>query len=633
MEEQILAVDLSTEQTLEVNLPEQDNIAQIDVYWQDEVTLDLDLSLMYIVSGQREIQDYVDNKSKPEIDDYIETYAKPIVSEVVEEIAAPVVGDYIENVTKPNIKEFADKEMASYAQVAGEQAAIATNQATLAEASALASSETLTSVNNKAEEFEVAVNTAKVDIQSVTDTSITNINNTVSAEIIPNLEGYVSSATNQASIAASKANEAQSSANASKTSETNAQSYSDQAKGYAESVNPERFLNKEMITNCITEIPQDIKLELNNGVLTLKAGSKVYVPNGFEADGVTPKFDVVVIAFDKTVSAVSGGNAPCVIFYNNDNGTLYYEATTKVYSGTESTTDGTYYHTGTNIIDRITGSTTITSVSLPLCLCSRTSSIITSIDQVFNGFGYIGSTIFALPNVKGLIPDGRNADGSLRNIEFAVSSVERLNVASWAALSSSNSGYFMRVKTNIHNYIAFQPFVRFYTKLQTPNNTTITNFAYIEEENQWYFWDANATNWIKAQIILYVSIEINKGITSFQPKLPFHAVDRNDSSWIAQQAMPSGKRIDLTIGASPTQFTAPANGWFDVWAQGGTTSNNKYLEIINNTTGLSQGVYGTANYHYKCHLPAKKGDKVSVQYANMESAPDRCRFVYAEGEK
>ena len=33
-------------------------------------------------------------------------------------------------------------------------------------------------------------------------------------------------------------------------------------------------------TNCITEIPNDIKLELSNGTLTLKAGSKVYVPNG-----------------------------------------------------------------------------------------------------------------------------------------------------------------------------------------------------------------------------------------------------------------------------------------------------------------------------------------------------------------
>lgn len=45
--------------------------------------------------------------------------------------------------------------------------------------------------------------------------------------------------------------------------------------------------NSTAITNCITEIPQDIKLELNNGTLTLKAGSKVYVPNGFETSTKT----------------------------------------------------------------------------------------------------------------------------------------------------------------------------------------------------------------------------------------------------------------------------------------------------------------------------------------------------------
>ena len=39
-------------------------------------------------------------------------------------------------------------------------------------------------------------------------------------------------------------------------------------------------VNYDNITNCITEIPQDIKLELNNGTLTLKAGSKVYKLDG-----------------------------------------------------------------------------------------------------------------------------------------------------------------------------------------------------------------------------------------------------------------------------------------------------------------------------------------------------------------
>ena len=40
---------------------------------------------------------------------------------------------------------------------------------------------------------------------------------------------------------------------------------------------------KSNITNCITEIPENIKLELNSGTLKLKAGSKIWIPNGKDA--------------------------------------------------------------------------------------------------------------------------------------------------------------------------------------------------------------------------------------------------------------------------------------------------------------------------------------------------------------
>ena len=74
---------------IDVNIGDQ----VLEVYWQDEVELNLDMNLMYIKSGQKEIQDYVDNVSKPEIDNYIETQAKPIVAEVVTQIAEPTVNE------------------------------------------------------------------------------------------------------------------------------------------------------------------------------------------------------------------------------------------------------------------------------------------------------------------------------------------------------------------------------------------------------------------------------------------------------------------------------------------------------------------------------------------------------------
>lgn len=102
------------------------------------------------------------------------------------------------------------------------------------------------------------------------------------------------------------------------------------------------------VTNCITYIPQDIKLELNNGTLTLKAGSKVYVPNGFENDGTTPKFDVVTVSSDAvfTQASAAGKN---FLFYTRQNMVTRH---INVASGTSIPNGftGIFYNTGTNQI-------------------------------------------------------------------------------------------------------------------------------------------------------------------------------------------------------------------------------------------------------------------------------------------
>ena len=77
--------------------------------------------------------------------------------------------------------------------------------------------------------------------------------------------------------------------------------------------------NSPYTTNRILEIPQDIKLELNNGTLTLKAGSKVYVPNGFESDGTTPKFDVITTTSDLSISSLWPASGKSCLFVNSSN--------------------------------------------------------------------------------------------------------------------------------------------------------------------------------------------------------------------------------------------------------------------------------------------------------------------------
>lgn len=176
--------------------------------------------------------------------------------------------------------------------------------------------------------------------------------------------------------------------------------------------------NSPYTTNRILEIPQDIKLELSNGTLTLKAGSKVYVPNGFESDGTTPKFDVVTIDSDKTRTDTSSiTNAPC-FYIQEENRILPYQG----FSGSTAPTfsgQGIWYDTTNNVCKRsVNGGSTWDTVhaSLPYALVTNDGTEYKSIDQIFNGFGYIGSTVFVFPNVKGQYANGRNADGTCKSI-------------------------------------------------------------------------------------------------------------------------------------------------------------------------------------------------------------------------
>ncbi len=106
--------------------------AFFDVLWQDEVNLNLDLNLMYIKSGQAEIQSYVDDVSKPEIDTYLNTQAEPIVVDVSSRIVTPLIDDYVTQTSKPDLDAFVEAkkpELQAYVSSAQEQANLATEQA------------------------------------------------------------------------------------------------------------------------------------------------------------------------------------------------------------------------------------------------------------------------------------------------------------------------------------------------------------------------------------------------------------------------------------------------------------------------------------------------------------------------
>lgn len=248
-------------------------------------------------------------------------------------------------------------------------------------------------------------------------------------------------------------------------------------------------------TNCITEIPQDIKLTLKDGVLTLKSGSKVYVPN--ESEG----FDELVISEDKTAT-ITNNNEYFLICTNN--GSVSWAAVNTATSGASVPTDksGLCYNTTNNTVRFYTdGVSSGVVFSLPIARVTVSGGVCVSIDQVFNGFGYIGSTVYALPGVKGLAPNGRSSDGTLNNMEFETKSVITRTFA------ASENKQDVCLLFNGESFARLEKDVYVYDEVKNEN------------VDGYY-------NYVHAHI---GSLDVTSGVVSdFNIKVPFRAVDYND---------------------------------------------------------------------------------------------------------
>lgn len=254
-------------------------------------------------------------------------------------------------------------------------------------------------------------------------------------------------------------------------------------------------LNESILTNCLTEIPQDIKLELSNGTLTLKAGSKVYVPNG------VGKFDIKTLSKDLQYKGYYSDTRMIVV--NSNLQGLDGVSLESMYSGNSAPKNTKYmfwYDTANNIIklSTDTGSSWTGQYSLPICIETSSSSAITSIDQVFNGFGYIGNTIFALPGIKGRIPSGLSTDGKPNSTEFTTTSVLTYSYI------NANSGVLIGVNAN---------------------SLASDKYVYNKDEN----YNRNPQGVIAPRAVFAkVSTDSTGRITSFTPNTAFHAVDYSE---------------------------------------------------------------------------------------------------------
>lgn len=392
--------------------------------------------------------------------------------------------------------------------------------------------------------------------------------------------------------------------------------------GEAHFANP-ALTNSPYTTNRILEIPQNIKLELNNGTLTLKAGSKVYVPNGFEADGTTPKFDVENITSD--ISVTSSYSSVPRFLTRIDTG-WDVPPVSAFYSGASAPTGSAilwWYDTANNLIKmtRDSGSTWTLGYPLPLAIVHTDGTQIVSIDQIFNGFGYIGSTTFILPGVKWQrcaqsVNYGKNADGTNASVIRSTSSVLLVNhpntVTSTHYICVSDGGGAARY-TSRGSKIVY----------------------YDESKNAWY----NDYSETYVYIIPLLEEHTTEGrVDSFTPYSVDSVANSNASnfsqagrSYLAGLGMPSGRYIDLTLGASGSTYTAPANGTF--YFRKRSTAAGQYISLANPSNETYEEYFSSnSNQDFGISMNVLKGVAINANYT-FGGTTHEFKFVYAEGEQ
>ena len=257
----------------------------------------------------------------------------------------------------------------------------------------------------------------------------------------------------------------------------------------------------EKATNCVFEIPQNIKLEIRGSNVIVKAGS-IGVRPGSTYQTYTFTSDY---SFDYS-STPDGTYVFMVRVFSGGPGNIGLSINFTVSGATDSLA-GTTYHTWfdtTNLQIKRYGSdpnNPDTASMYPFAIINVENGVPSFAkdsngnDMIFNGAGFIGHHAFVYPGVKVLIADGFNADGSLKSIEYTLNS---LNIEEMATVypnifirnfGSSNTlnvrGYHI---VNTYDEINIQSFHHYYVKSENKmyramSSTTLSEYGSVNIVN------------------------------------------------------------------------------------------------------------------------------------------------------
>ena len=234
---------------------------------------------------------------------------------------------------------------------------------------------------------------------------------------------------------------------------------------------------------------------------------------------------------------------------------------------------------------------------------------------------YSGNTITAKQGLKVLIPNGRNTDGTLNNIEYTLE-----NDITKTVTTTYEHQDFIFIKNNGTCFTYGSESIDFYNKLadRPAPATGIYKCCFVAETNLWYV-TTNGSSYEELKMAKLGSYFNNASsqITKLNIDEPINLLKQSDKSEISGWGMPSGKFIDLSVGTSGATYIAPANGYYY------TRTYGRSFYLGNGRTNAEHQPLNSSSY-IGATISVHKGEQISYSYSGGRN--DVFRFIYAEGE-
>ena len=297
---------------------------------------------------------------------------------------------------------------------------------------------------------------------------------------------------------------------------------------------------------------------------------------------------------------------------------IYYKVGDVVAGATSAIIDAQEYLADSlnDIADAVAdGISSISNASNALSRTQLTNCILEAPNGVAT---YSGTTITLKQGLKVLAPNGRNADGTLNNIEYTVQQDMTLDVA---VADKWNGIYGLKASGIIDTFAQSEPI-----SIQDEQPSVNKGYWYSPKLNRNYFYQQSLSSWEEIKMVLLGKYTFNSNYTSITEFTTINTVDllkRTDKPDVTSWGYPTNKKIELTIPNPNIPLTVPDNGY----VQFHNESTSSILHGIVNRNGYVAS-YSNSVY-FEGYVPVKKGDNVSVYYDKLQNP--LLRFIYAKG--